>query len=217
VQDVLCARDGLTLATLPPGARLGTCSARRTAQVRAIRDDLDLQPLRGNVPTRVGRVTGGELDAIILAHAGLDRLGLQDHITETFSIAAMLPAPAQGALAVQCRAADVELAGQLAALDDEDTRQAVEAERTVLHALGGGCSVPVGALAVCDGGRITLRAGVFALDGNRVVRADAIGTDPMAVGEAVARRLLDEGGGAILAEFEKDARLDWSQPSGAEA
>lgn len=217
VQDVLCARDGLTLATLPPGARLGTCSARRTAQVRAIRDDLDLQPLRGNVPTRVGRVTSGELDAIILAHAGLDRLGLQDHITETFSLAAMLPAPAQGALAVQCRAADAALAAQLAALDDGDTRQAVEAERTVLHALGGGCSVPVGALAVCEGGRLTLRAGVFALDGQWVVRADAIGTDPTAVGEAVARRLLDDGADAILAEFEKGPRLDWSQPSGAEA
>jgi len=217
VQDVLCAREGLTLATLPPGARLGTCSARRTAQVRAVRDDLDLQPLRGNVPTRVGRVTGGELDAIILAHAGLDRLALQHHITETFSIAAMLPAPAQGALAVQCRAADVALAAQLAALDDRDTRQAVEAERTVLHALGGGCSVPVGALAVSDGGRLTLRAGVFALDGTRVVHADAIGADPTAVGEAVARRLLDEGAGAILAEFEKSTRLDWPQPSGAEA
>lgn len=217
VQDVLCARDGLTLATLPPGARLGTCSARRTAQVRAVRDDLDLQPLRGNVPTRVGRVTGGELDAIILAQAGLDRLGLQDHITETFGIAAMLPAPAQGALAVQCRAADVTLAAQLAALDDRDTRQAVEAERTVLHALGGGCSVPVGALAVSDDGRLTLRAAAFALDGKRVVRADAIGTDPTAVGEAVARRLLDEGAGAILAEFEKRTRLDWPRPSGAEA
>ena len=217
VEDALCARDGFTLATLPRGATVGTCSTRRAAQVRALRPDLDLRPLRGNVPTRVGRVSSGELDAIVLARAGLERLDLQAHITERFAVEVMLPAPAQGALAVECRESDTALRRLIEALDHADTRRAVTAERQLLHALGGGCSVPVGALAVSAGGRLTLRAGVFALDGKRVVHADALGADPTAVGEAVARRLLDEGAGAILAEFEKSTRLDWPQPSGTKA
>ncbi len=214
VEDVLCARDGLTLATLPAGARVGTCSARRTAQLRGRRPDLDLQPLRGNVPTRIGRVTGGELDAIVLARAGLVRLGLAAHITEVFPIELLLPAPAQGALAVQCRADDENLRRLLLALDQPDVRRAVTAERVMLHALGGGCSVPVGAVATPDGDQLSVLAGVFALDGKRTLRVSQRGTDPAALGEALARALLDRGAADILAAFDKTARLDASSPCG---
>jgi hydroxymethylbilane synthase len=215
VEDVLVARDRLTLATLPPGARVGTCSLRRTAQLRARRPDLQLLPLRGNVPTRVGQVTGGAMDAIVLARAGLERLGLDAHITEVFAPADVLPAPAQGALAVQCRAADAYLVGTLAALDDAPTRRAVTAERTLLHALGGGCSVPVGALATVDGDGITLAAAVFDLDGQRAVRAETRGCQPGPVAEAAARLLLAGGAATLLAACAKVSRIEWRLPSGA--
>jgi hydroxymethylbilane synthase len=202
VEDVLCARDRLTLDTLPAGARIGTCSARRTAQVLARRPDLQIHPLRGNVPTRVQRVAAGGLDAIVLARAGLVRLGLDAHVTEVFSTDVMLPAAAQGALAVQCRAGDADLVHLLAALDDAPTRRAVIAERTLLHVLGGGCSVPVGAVAVCDGPQVLLAAGVFAVDGSRAIRVDERGTDPWAVGEAAACRLLAQGAGEMLGAWQ---------------
>lgn len=207
VEDVLCARDGLTLATLPAGARIGTCSARRTAQIKARRPDVDVRPLRGNVPTRVARVTGGELDAVVLARAGLERLGLADHVTERFALPDFLPAPAQGALAVQCRAADAAVRALVARLDDAPARRAVEAERAVLHALGGGCSVPVGAAAVCTGGRVTLAAAVFSLDGTRALRAEGRGAHAVALGTATARRLVEMGAGELLAEFARAARI----------
>ena len=215
VEDVLCARDGLTLQALPPGASIGTCSARRTAQVRALRPDLDIRPLRGNVPTRVGRIASGELDALVLARAGLVRLGLDAHITDLFPVEVMLPAPAQGALAVQCRVGDAGVYRLLGGLEHAATRRAVTAERTLLHALGGGCSVPVGAVAACDGQHVTLSAGVFALDAPQALRVAERGTDPSALGEALARRLLDLGAGAILASFDKAARLAWPTVSGA--
>lgn len=197
-EDVLCARDRLTLATLPSGAAVGTCSTRRTAQVLACRPDLDVRPLRGNVPTRIARVRDGELDAIVLARAGLERLGLTAPITEIFPLAAMLPAPAQGALAVECRTAETDLVGLLAVLDDAATRAAVTAERTLLHALGGGCTVPVAALAVAADCGLRLRAGVFAPDGSRALRVELAGDDPVALGEQGARQLLARGAGEIL-------------------
>jgi hydroxymethylbilane synthase len=199
VEDVLCARDGLTLAALPPGARVGTCSTRRTAQVLARRPDLVVGPLRGNVPTRIGRLATGEFDAIVLARAGLERLGLDRHITEVFPAATFLPAPGQGALAVQCRGDDAAMAARLAPLDDDDTRRRVTAERAVLHALGGGCSVPVAALATIDAGEVALSATVFAVDGRHAVSAAARGGDAEAVGLAVAGRLLERGAGPLLA------------------
>lgn len=214
VEDVLCARDGLTLATLPPQARVGTCSARRVAQVRALRPDVRVQPLRGNVPTRVAKVERGELDAIVLAKAGLVRLGLDRHITEVFSCGRMLPAPAQGALAVQCREAEAATRARLAALEDEPTRRAVDAERTLLHALGGGCSVPVGAAARCDGRAIALIAGVFGVSTAAAVRLDLGGEDPRALGEVAARRLLTLGAGDILSEFVRTAPIDGSIRAG---
>ena len=148
--------------TLAAGARVGTCSARRTAQVRMMRDDLAIVPLRGNVPTRVARIND-DLDAIVLARAGLVRLGLDDAISEVFDSEQMLPAPAQGAMAIQCRTADRDLILRLSALNHEPTRRAVDAERAMLHALGGGCSVPVGALAHVDKGDIYLTSGAFSL------------------------------------------------------
>jgi hydroxymethylbilane synthase len=207
IEDVLCARDGLTLATLPPGARIGTCSTRRTAQVLARRSGLRLRPLRGNVPTRVGRVTRGEFDSVVLALAGLHRLGLDHHVTETFAVAEFLPAPAQGALAVECRADDRALTALLARLDDPTTHRAVVAERALLHALGGGCSVPVGAVATADGESLQLTAGVFGVDGQRTVRASGRGSDAAALGLRVAQTLLAQGAGEILAASEKAARI----------
>jgi len=207
VEDVLCARGGHTLQALPAGSRVGTCSARRTAQVTAARRDLEIRPLRGNVPTRVGRVARGELDAIVLARVGLARLGLEAHITQVFDIEDMLPAPAQGALAVQCRAGDARVARLLAALDDEWTRRAVDAERTLLHALGGGCSVPVGASAAREGDGLAMSAGVFD-EAGRAVRARVTGNDPLALGHEAARRLLAAGAGDILAAFDKKAAMD---------
>ncbi len=210
VEDALVARDGLTLATLPTGARVGTCSLRRTAQVRARRPDLVCVPLRGNVPTRVARVANGELDAVVLALAGLERLGLADHISEVFDAAEVLPAPAQGALAVQCHAADVHVRALLARLDDAETRRAVTAERHLLHVLGGGCSVPVGARGVVHQDRITLAAAVFDVTDGRVLRAVSVGPTPEAVGDAVARSLLDQGAGAWLEAADTSTALDTS-------
>jgi hydroxymethylbilane synthase len=211
VEDVLVARDGHTLATLPPGARVGTCSLRRTAQLRARRPDLEFQPLRGNVPTRVARVVSGELDAIVLAHAGLVRLGLAAHVTEVFGALDVLPAPAQGAIAVQCRRDDAATVARLAALDDTRTRRAVTAERTVLHVLGGGCSVPVGAIAVAGADGVTLTAAVFDLSGGDAIRASHRAADEVEAGLAVARQLTDAGAAALLAAARADS-APWQVP-----
>ena len=202
IEDVLCARDGRTLATLSAGARIGTCSARRTAQLRMARQDLDIVPLRGNVPTRVERIKD-DLDAIVLARAGLVRLNLAQAITEVFSTEQMLPAPAQGALAIQCRSADRDLLHRLSALNHEPTRRAVDAERAMLHALGGGCSVPVGAVAVADRDQLHLIGGAFSLAALPPARAQQSGADPLDVGKRAAEALMSAGADAILAEFAK--------------
>jgi hydroxymethylbilane synthase len=202
VEDVLCARNGQTLASLPVGARVGTCSARRTAQVRMQRDDLEIVALRGNVPTRVARIDN-DLDAIVLAKAGLVRLGLDHAISEEFDVDRMLPAPAQGALAIQCRADDRDLILRLSVLNHAPTRRAVDAERAMLHELGGGCSVPVGAIAVVDDDGITLTGGAFSLQALPPARANYTGFDPHEVGKRAAAQLIAHGAGAILAEFQK--------------
>jgi hydroxymethylbilane synthase len=202
VEDVWCARGGMKIMDLPKGARVGTCSARRTAQIRLVRDDLEIVSLRGNVPTRVARL-GRDLDAIVLARAGLLRLGLESAITEIFPIEKMLPAPAQGALAVECRSGDDAVRECLRVLNDVETERAVTAERSMLHALGGGCSVPVGAAARVVSGRIHLAGGVFGLATRRTARVSVEGTDPNAVGELAAARLLQAGASGILEEFEK--------------
>lgn len=191
VRDVLCARDGLKLADLPQGAKVGTGSPRRAAQLRAARPDLDVQDIRGNVDTRLGRVPGlpgnaadapGDLDAVVLAAAGLERIGRLDTVSEYFEMDVMLPAPGQGALAIECRTADAPrqagstegshgvLAQALAALNDQDTRLAVTAERAVLARLEAGCAAPVGAFAYRKGSMLYLEAAVCAVDGTRTVR-----------------------------------------------
>lgn len=202
VEDVLCARDHGTLATLLPGARVGTCSARRTAQARMMRPDLEYVALRGNVPTRVARIND-DLDAVVLARAGLMRLDLDSAITQAFTLDQMLPAPAQGALAIQCREGDRDLRLRLSVLDHVATRRAVDAERAMLHALGGGCSVPVGGLAVADANHVHLTGGAFSLSGRPPVRTQQRGTDPLAVGKRAADELMARGAGAILEEFGK--------------
>jgi hydroxymethylbilane synthase len=204
VEDVLCARSHRTLSQLPEGARVGTCSARRAAQIHALRSDLHLHDLRGNVPTRVARVGAGDLDAIVLARAGLARLNLTQHISELFSVERVMPAPAQGALAVQCREDDHRTCALLGVvLDDPSTHRAVRAERTLLHALGGGCSVPVGASAQAVGRHLMLSAGVFSMDPARSVRLRRLGDEPERLGEAAAARLLALGADVILAEFDR--------------
>jgi hydroxymethylbilane synthase len=211
IEDALCAREHLQLATLPPGATVGTSSIRRSAQLRALRPDLDFRPLRGNVPTRVDRVASGQLDAVVLALAGLERLGLLAHATEVFPTERLLTAPAQGALAVQVRAGDAALRRVLAGLDHPATRRAVAAERAVLHELRGGCSVPVGAHARVRGEQIVLDAGVFSPAGDRALRLEVMGRDASAVGAEAARRLLERGAGEILAQLEREPRLAWER------
>ncbi|WP_410621677.1 hydroxymethylbilane synthase [Amycolatopsis sp. cmx-8-4] len=211
-RDALIARDGLTLGELPPGATVGTGSLRRTAQLRALGLGLEIVPIRGNIDTRMRKVTDGELDAVVLARAGLARVGMVEVITETLDPIQMLPAPAQGALAVECRTADVDLEHLLAAtLDDEGTRAAVTAERALLAALEAGCSSPVGALAEivedldADGKvveRISLR-GTAAIEGEEgvvdMVRAIALADKHQAaqLGKDLAAELLDLGAGAL--------------------
>lgn len=212
-RDVLVARDGLTLGELPPGARIGTGAPRRVAQVLALGLGVELVGIRGNVDTRLAKVTSGELDAVILARAGLARLDRLDVVTETLDPLQVLPAPAQGALAVECRAGDTELVALLAALDHADTRAAVTAERALLAALEAGCTAPVGGLAevvddgwaVAPGGRIPepeifLRGSVTAADGSDAVRLSATGplTEAAAVGRRLAAELIDAGAHSLL-------------------
>lgn len=203
VEDTLCARDGLQLQDLPADSLVGTSSPRRTAQLRRRRPDLRYVSLRGNVPTRIGRVEKGELDAVVLARAGLERLGLGSRITQVFAADDVLPAPAQGALAIQTRDDDGPLRQRLAALEHVPTRLAVLAEREVLHQLRGGCSVPVGAFARVEADQVHLDAGVFALEGSPAFRSTAIGHDPRVAGAEAAQRLLEQGAGAILEAMDR--------------
>lgn len=201
-RDVLVARNGLTLGELPAGARIGTGSPRRAAQLLALGLGLDVLPVRGNVDTRIGLVGSGRLDAVVLARAGLARLGRLDEATEVLDPLQVLPAPAQGALAVECRAGD--LAAELAALDHADSRLAVQAERALLAALEAGCTAPVGALAEAvagdDGDELFLRAVVAAPDGSDAVRLSATGPmhDASGIGSRLAAELLDLGAGKLM-------------------
>ncbi|GAA3003638.1 hydroxymethylbilane synthase [Actinokineospora diospyrosa] len=214
-RDALIARDGLTLGELPPGARLGTGSPRRAAQLRALGFGHEIVPIRGNVDTRIAMVTNGELDGVVLARAGLARLGRLAEITETLDPIQMLPAPAQGALAVECRVDDVDVEHLLqSTVDDGATRAAVAAERAMLAALEAGCSAPVGALAEVvedlDADdrvvyRLSLRGVAAAYDANDpagavdIMRASATGdlTAGEQLGRALAAELLELGAGVL--------------------
>jgi len=195
--DVLVSNSG-TLDQLPPAARVGTCSVRRTAQLLARRPDLTILPLRGNVDTRLRKLMNGEYDAIVLAYAGVKRLGLDTHITETFSLETMLPAPGQGALAIQCRADDKATHRLLASLHDSSTADSVSTERFFLSALGGGCSMPIAAYAEKIENQILLTGAVISPDGKRSIRLTASGTDPHELGNLLARFVLERGGADIL-------------------
>lgn len=202
--DALCARDGLTLDTLPRGASVGTGSPRRAAQLLRTRPDLLLQPIRGNVDTRLGLVATGSLDAVVLAAAGLARLGRGDAISQRLPPEVMLPAPAQGALGVETRAADLFDAWYSAALeevDDPATRAAVTAERRLLSALEAGCTAPVGAYATVDGALMTLTGAVIAVDGSAEVRGTATGSSdsPEELGRELAAELIGRGAAGLLA------------------
>lgn len=196
-RDALCARDGLTLDALPAGARVGTGSPRRMAQLRRRRPDLEVVDTRGNVDTRLGKVTSGALDAVILAAAGLNRIGRTDVITELLDPDAWPTAPGQGALAVEVRRGEEDL---VRALDHPETRAAVEAEREVLALLEAGCSAPVGARAVVDAGLLLLSASVYSLDGATALTSshatswpDDEGDPSREVAASVARELLGAG------------------------
>ena len=190
------AFDGID--ALPQGARVGTSSLRRQAQLRARRPDLDLRDLRGNVNTRLAKLDAGDYDAIVLACAGLQRLGLDARIRARLDAPDWLPAPAQGAIAIECRDGDDAAAHLLAALDDAPTRRCVEAERAMNRALHGSCHVPVAALAWLDGERLRLHGLVGSAQDGRMVRASADGMEPEALGVDVAGRLLDAGAGDFL-------------------
>ena len=197
-RDVLVSRSGHGLQALPLRSTIGTSSLRRQAQLTAYRPDLECRPLRGNVETRVRKVLEGEFDAAVLAGAGLLRLGLEGKIAEWISLEVMLPAPGQGALAVQCRADDSDLLELLKPLDDPATRSAVTAERAFLESLGGGCSTPVGAYAQYDGDGIVLKAIVASTDGRRVIRLHGQGRDPLRLGQQMALQALAQGAEAVM-------------------
>ncbi|MFI2646701.1 hydroxymethylbilane synthase [Micromonospora fulviviridis] len=216
-RDALVARNGRTLAELPPGARVGTGALRRIAQLHALGMQLEVTPIRGNVDTRLGRVLGpdADLDAVVLARAGLARLGRTDVITETLDPMLMLPAPAQGALAVECRIDDQDLVELLGVLDHAPSRAAVVAERALLATLEAGCSAPVAAYAVIaegeptsslaggeGGDEIYLRGAVISPDGTRDLRLSRTGTpaDAAEIGKALAAELLELGADSILGQ-----------------
>jgi len=218
-RDALVARDGLVLGELPAGARVGTSAPRRAAQLRALGLGFDVVPLRGNIDSRLAKVADGQLDAVVLARAGLSRVGRLAEITESFDPVQMLPAPAQGALALECRAGDEDIARLLSTLEDSSSRATVKAERALLAALEAGCTAPVGAVAevvesLTDDGRvieeISLRACAAALDGSEVLRASGVGAvqDPQALGRAVAAELLELGAHELV-----EAVLVEPQPS----
>lgn len=208
----VCRRDdvrdclvGATLTNLRQGARVGTSSLRRQAQLLHIRPDLDIRDLRGNVDTRLRKVESGEYDAILLAKAGLDRLGVSQRISEILSPDVCMPAVGQGAIAVECRLKDAETADILAPLDDAETRTAIIAERALLAALQGGCQVPLGAWARIERGELVLEACVCSVDGVQYVkqRATAPPDQAAALGEHMARLLFEAGAQSILEEVSR--------------
>ena len=203
-RDVLVARDRLTLGELPQGARIGTGSPRRTAQINALGLGVEVVGIRGNVDTRLGRVASGDIDAVVIAYAALVRLRRTEEATEVLDPLQILPAPGQGALACECRADDVATTRLLDVLDDPDTRAAVTAERSLLATLEAGCSAPVGALAEIawgdDGEELWLRAVVADITGAPSIRLSATGSpsDAAAVGERLAAEMLVEGAASLM-------------------
>ena len=191
--------SGAGLDDLPRGATVGTTSLRRQAQLRAVRPDLSIADLRGNVDTRIRRLREGRFDAILLAMAGLVRLGRVDEVTEPLDPRRFIPAPGQGAIALECRADDAAVREAVAPLDHPSTARRVAAERSFLEALGGGCNVPLGAHAFEDGAGLELIGLVARVDGSEVLRGQSRGTDAAEVGRTLAEELLSRGAGPLLA------------------
>lgn len=201
-REALIAHDGLTLEQLPEGARVGTSAPRRISQILSLRPDLDIRPLRGNIETRMGKIDDGELDAVVLAYAGLVRNGYVDKATQVFDADVVMPAPAQGALAVEVRVDDAEVVEVVDKLTSAVDRDCAFAERVILNRLEAGCTAPVAAYSTYDkdAGIITAHGGVFALDGKKRLVATASGTDPIAVGEEISQTLLADGAAELLGE-----------------
>jgi len=197
-RDGLVARAAGSLADLPAGARVGTTSLRRRAQLGAARPDLVLADLRGNVDTRLRKLRDGEFDAIVLAMAGVTRLGRAAEVTQALPAEEFLPAPGQGAIALECRVDDEAVLAALTLLNHRPTELAVTAERAFLAALGGGCNVPLGAFARWLDGRWVLSAMVAREDGSEALRAEDHGADAVELGQRVAAQLLSRGAGALL-------------------
>ncbi len=201
VRDVLVSAGAGSIAALPPGAIVGSSSLRRQCQLLARRPDLVVRPVRGNVNTRLAKLDHGEYDALLLAGAGLQRLGLESRIRQFLSIEESLPAAGQGALGVECRADRDDLLDVLAALNDSSAARCVDAERAVSRALGADCSLPIAAYAQETDGRLTMAALLGNVAGTRVLRASVTGTDPAALGEAAAVALRSQGADEILADL----------------
>ena len=212
VRDVLVSRTGAGLAALPPGAVIGSSSTRRQAQVLSLRPDLVVRPIRGNVETRIRKVESGEYDATLLAGAGVLRLGLAGKISEWLEISSILPAPGQGAIAVQCRSADRDTRAVLAGIDESSLRAETDAERGFLRALGGGCSAPVGAFAQLQGERLRLRGRISSLDGRTSVDVESEGGDARALVSELAARALREGAAELISAASDRAAV--SAPAG---
>ena len=205
VRDCLVGANGATLANLRQGARVGTGSLRRQAQLRHLRPDLDVRDLRGNVDTRLRKVESGEYEAVMLAKAGLDRLGWSARITETMSPEIFLPAVGQGAIAVECRLKDTEAAELVGGLDDAESRTAIIAERALLSALHGGCQVPLGAWARIERGELVMEACVCSIDGVQYIKQRATATPEQAaeLGGHMATLLMEAGAQSILEEVSR--------------
>jgi hydroxymethylbilane synthase len=206
-RDALCSH-GKKLSDLPRGAKVGTASLRRSAQLQALRPDLRIETIRGNVATRLRKIDEG-FDAVVLAYAGLRRLGLADKVVQVFSTEEMLPAVAQGALAIEARADDAETLRRLAPLEDPVTRIQIEAERGFLRKLQGGCQVPIAGHAEVKGDHVKLRGLVANLDGTVIIRGERSGpaAEAARVGEGLAEELIGRGAGEILASIEKGPGL----------
>ena len=202
-RDALVSKSGITLSALSAGSRVGTGSPRRACLVRATRPDLEVAPIRGNVPTRLSKMDGSEYDALVLAAAGLDRLGLLERVSEFLDLEEFPPAPGQGALAVEVRSKDKQTTSLAATLDHEPSRISVTAERAFLLALGGGCALPIGAYGLLQDGIITLSGFIGSEDGLKLYRGATSGpaSDSESVGKDLARLLLENGARELIQEF----------------
>ncbi len=209
--DVLVNDKGRKLKELAPGSTVGTSSLRRAVQLTRSRPDLNVRPIRGNVETRVKKVISGEYDAVVLAEAGLTRIGMKDLIVERFGVRDFVPAPGQGAIAIVCRHDNKKLLGMLRQIEDPRSRAEVLAERALIKKVEGGCRFPLGAVAVTNGDRITLYASVFSADGSRNIRAKKVGkaSGPEKLGNQVADMLVKQGA-MEMAEGWRRAVEEWN-------